>query len=442
MTTEQEQASEAARRKFDEVTSLFGAIVPPPGTPVRPKPTLRVLPTTIPTAATDAPEFAPVPLPQDMPSEPASPSLAPPPPKPVALVPPDANPVPVPAPVPDVVPDLTPVLDLAPVPAATSLRPAPPPAGARTNPFRRPAEAKSPARPPAARPQPTPIPWPDAFEPQPNFRRKREERAWSWLLLAPLGVVVAIAVMMIDPRAIRSFINRNILHRDPPAAAVDTALLPAPFRTTRPVAPGAEDSAAPVTGPRAVAPDAGPAATPPVPTPSPTVSPESVPAASAPPPSPASSTPEPSDTPAIPAAPPAATAPSTASPDPSPPPLPTASPPNPTTGSADTSGTPAIAAATPTAPNPVKVIIQFRRNQPGAESDARRMAALLQSKVSGVELHSSGIATRSPTINYYSPADKDAATALARSLANEGSGWIVRAGTKGGAPGSLNLWLP
>ena len=90
----------------------------------------------------------------------------------------------------------------------------------------------------------------------------------------------------------------------------------------------------------------------------------------------------------------------------------------------------------------MRVTIQYRRNQPGAEGEARRLAALLQDEVTSVEIHPTSIAVRSRVINFYNPADKEAAAALAHTLGNEGNGWIVRPGGSRSPTGSLDVWLP
>ena len=234
-------------------------------------------------------------------------------------------------------------------------------------------------RPPASRPQsaaappprPTEIPWPDAFEPRPNFRRKREERAWSWMLLLPLGAVVAVAVTMIDPRAIRGFVDRRVLHRDPPSAAIDTVLLPAPFRSGAKVAPGAEDNAAPVTGPApgsAPVPTAVPSAAPPdAPPPLPSPSPTTPPTAAAP----ATPVPQGDAAPALPQG-QTTPAPVVASPDPMP--IPSAATPDPNTAAAPTAAPRRYASPARDPPNrdPAHGRCSSRagrRAQPGARDD-------------------------------------------------------------------------
>lgn len=230
--------------------------------------------------------------------------------------------------------------------------------------------------PPVARPRPTEIPWPDAFEPRPNYR-KRAGRNWSWLLLIPAGLVAAAAITMVDARSIRTWIDTTILHRTPVAGTSDSPLLPRAFR------------------------------------PAPTVTAGTTPPAEEPIPYPALPTsPVPNSQPAV-------------------PPGADASPPAP-----DPAET-AAAAATP-----IRVTIQFRRNIPGADGEARRIAALLQSYGGSIELHPNATTVRVATINYYNAADKDAAAALASLLANEASSWLVRLSPTKNPPGTLDVWLP
>ena len=83
--------------------------------------------------------------------------------------------------------------------------------------------------------------------------------------------------------------------------------------------------------------------------------------------------------------------------------------------------------------------IYYRRSQASAEGEARRVAA----KVGNAEIKPSSSTSRSPMIYYFNPADREAATAMARSLAGEGaSGWIVRAGPTRPNTGAIDILLP
>ena len=306
MAIEPEQDREPPRRKFDDVASLFGNIVPPPGA-LR-QPVENRLP---------PPEFTPPPEP--------TPQPAPAPPR-QAMFQEEAQPAPLP--------------DLAPK---------------ATTPYR---------------PRPKELPWPDAFEPRPNFRR-REARNWSWLLLIPVGFLAAVAITTLDPRTIRSWLETHVFHRQPVSGSLDAPLLTAPT---------------------------------PVPTPTPLAQ---IPAE------------VPTPYPAIPT-----------SPVPVPPGV-EVSPPPPTQAE-----TAAAAAA------PIHITIQYRRAIPGAEGEARRVAALLQSYGGSIEMHPNPTTVHAPTINYYNSADKTAATALATVLAHEAANWIVRVGTSKNPLGTLDIWLP
>lgn len=245
--------------------------------------------------------------------------------------------------------------------------------------------ARAPASPPnsvptvAARTRPAEIPWPDAFEPRPNYR-KRDGRNWSWLLLLPAGLVAAAAITLVDARSVRTWIDTTILHRTPVAGRMDSPLLPGAFR--------AETTNTPSTGTSPTNTVASKPAQADIPYPAIPTSPIPVPPGTevSPPPS------EPVD--------------------------------------------PAAAAT------PVHVNIQFRRNIPGADGEARRIAALLQSYGGSIELHPNTATARVATINYYNAADKDAAAALATTLSNEAASWIVRLGTAKNPPGTLDVWLP
>ncbi len=286
------------RRKFDDVASLFGTIVPTPGAAPRLVSGFR----------------APTPPP---------PAPAPEPPAPV--------------------PALRTAVERTPEP-----RPEPKP---------------------APRPRPTEVPWPDAFEPRPNFRR-REPRNWTWLLLIPVGFIAAVGITTLDPRTIRNWLETHVLHRTPIAATTEAPLL-SPFPS---------DPAPAAAAPPAEAPNPYPA----IPT-----SPVPVPPGA----------------------------------EVSPPPV-----------------DPAEAAAN--AAIPIHITIQYRRNIPGSDGEARRIAALLQSYGGSIELHPNVATVRVPTINYYNPSDKAAAAALATALSNEAANWTVRAGTGKNPPGTLDIWLP
>ena len=259
-------------------------------------------------------------------------------------------------------------------------------------------EPEPPPKPrPVPRPHPKELPWPDAFEPRPNYRR-REPRNWSWLLLIPVGFVAAVGITTLDPRTIRMWLDDHILHRTPEPGSMDAPLLLNPSSIPDPPA----------------APAAAPA-------PSSSRSPS-----------------------------PAATTPTTAPAPPTPPPeapilypaIPTS--PVPVPPGVDVSPPPVDPAdAAPAArPTPIHITIQYRRNIPGSEGEARRVAALLQSYGGSIELHPNVTTVRVPTINYYNPADKAAATALGTALANEAANWSIRAGTAKTPPGTLDIWLP
>ena len=322
MTTEPGQNGEP-RRKFDDVASLFGNAAPGAGAASRFPP--------------HRPAFIPMP-----------PTYTAPIKRPEAQEPDlDADPD----------DDIADNVHITTVPAATGIQPTSIPL--RLDP------------PPIARPRPTEIPWPDAFEPRPNYR-KSEGKNWSWLLLIPAGLVAAAAFTLVDARSARSWIDRTILNRTPVAGALDSPLLPQAFRP---------------------APAGTAAATPPVE--------------------------EPIRYPAIPT-----------SPVPMPPGT-EASPPPP-----DPAEVAAAAAA------PIRVNIQFRRNIPGADGEARRIAALLQSYGGSIELHPTTTTVKVATINYYNAADKDAAAALATVLANEAASWIVRLSPTKNPLGTLDVLLP
>ena len=232
--------------------------------------------------------------------------------------------------------------------------------------------ATGPATASATRSRSNEIPWPDAFQPRPNYR-KPERSNWTWLLLIPAGLVAAVAITMVDPRGIRSWVETNLLHRTPTAGTLDSPLLPGAFRT-----PGNATPAQPATQAPSSTTDSAPAS-------------------------------DPNQTPALVMAPPGAA---------------TAAPP------------------TTAAAGPIHVGIQFRRNIPGAEGEARRIAALLQNSGASIELRPNVATARAATINYYNAADKDAASALATTLANEAPSWLVRLGTAKNPPGTIDVWLP
>ena len=89
-----------------------------------------------------------------------------------------------------------------------------------------------------------------------------------------------------------------------------------------------------------------------------------------------------------------------------------------------------------------RITIYYRRGQAGSETEAKRLASLLDRTADSVLLRASGNSLRSQVIIYYNPADKDSASTLARTLAGEGESWIVRAGPNRSAPGSLSISIP
>lgn len=266
-----------------------------------------------------------------------------------------------------------------------AIPPAPPSPPATPLPRPQIEAARAPAIPPnsaptaSARTRPAEIPWPDAFEPRPNYR-KRDGRSWSWLLLLPAGLVAAAAITLVDARSVRTWIDTTILHRTPIAGTMDSPLLPGAFR-------------------------AGTANTPSTGTPLANT---------------AASNPAQADIPY--------------------PALPTS--PVPVPPGTEVSPPPSEPADPAAAATPIHVNIQFRRNIPGADGEARRIAALLQSYGGSIELHPNATTARVATINYYNAADKDAAAALATALSNEAASWIVRLGTTKNPPGTLDVWLP
>lgn len=305
MTDEPGQDRSPPRRKFDDVASLFGTIVPAPGAIPRPATIYPILPAVR--------EWPPKPDPE-------------------------------PEPEPQIEP-------LATVLAQPAIEPG--------------HEVKIGPR--VQRPHPNEVPWPDAFEPRPNFRR-REPRNWTWLLLIPVGFVAAVGMITLDPRTVRTWVEINLMQRTP-AAAITTAPVPLP----PPSPPAAETPVAEFPNPY----------------------------------------------PAIPT-----------SPVPVPPGMEAAPPP------VDAAQTAAAAAA------PIRITIQYRRNIPGSDGEARRIAALLQTYGGSIELHPNQATTRVPTINYYNAADKTAATALSTVLASEAVNWTVRLGTTKSPLGTLDVWLP
>lgn len=327
LTSESEQPAEPGR-KFDDIASLFGSIVPVPGTakhPMRP--------------------FKPLSIPR--------PDAAP-----AAVIPAPSSPLSS-APRPEL---HEPVDEIAPEPEAmvsfedleSEL-----------------AALESSDAPIALRTRPQEIPWPDAFEPRPNYR-KPEPRNWTWLLLIPVGLMAAFGVSVIDTRSLKGWIDTNVLHRTLIAAAPNESLLPVPFRTD------ATAAAAPTEAPNL--------------------------------------------TPALPT-----------SPVPVPP-------------GTEVSPPPPTSPAEAVVPPPIHVTIQYRRGVPGADGEARRMAALLQNTGGSVELHPNATTLKSPTIMFYNVADKNSAAGLAVTLANEAATWTVRQGaitpTSHTPPGSIDIWMP
>lgn len=344
MTTESQQEGSASQRKFDDVASLYGTIVPVPGAPGVPIRPIKPRPKPLPEPDLDTPGPVPMafegrPPPPDRPKASQTPAIVPAVPEPAMA--------PMERPLPRGV-------QLTDVPQ----RPSPSVPVVRTEPTI------------PKRARPTEIPWPDAFQPRPNYD-KPGPRKWFWLFLIPAGIVAAVAISMIDTRTLRVWLDANVLHRTPVSSAVDSALLPAPFRK-----PATAD--APATA----------AAQPPTPYP----------------------------------------------------PLPTS--PVPAPPGTEVSPPPPDPAAAPVAPTPIHVTIQYHRTAPGAEGEARRIAALLQNYGGSIELHPNASTVRSPTINYYYPADKSAATALANLLANEAAAWVIRPGTAKNPPGTLDVWMP
>ena len=230
-----------------------------------------------------------------------------------------------------------------------------------------------------ARPRPREIPWPDAFEPRPNYR-KPEPRNWSWLLVIPLALMAALAFIVLDTHSLKLWIDINVLHREPIVASMDSPLLPAPFRPV-PIDPGAS-----------------------IPAPVAEVAPDPL-----------------DSTPALPT-----------SPVPVPPGTEVSPPP------VDPTQAAVAAAAAP----PIHVTIQYRRGIPGADGEARRLAALLQNTGGSVELHANAATVRAPMIMFYNAVDKHSAASLATVLANEVASWTVRQGTGKFPPGSIDIWMP
>ncbi len=349
-------------RKFDDVASLFGSIVPPAGSTVRPERRMHALPTALP--ENDAPPVIPVPAAMPTPRiAPAAEAGAPAEGAasgPVAIAFDGAS---VGGPIGQ------------PAPALPAAAPRPKVASPRAA-----TVTKLPQRPAAARPRPTEIPWPDAFEPRPNFK-KREPRNWSWLLLIPVGLIAAYGITVLDVRAIKGWVDSHVLGRTPGVVSDSGSLLPAPFRTGAGTGTGTAEPAVPAA-PAANAPEAN--------TPFPAI--------------PTSPVPVPPGT------------------EVSPPPMEPVQP----------------GAAAPA----IHVGIQYRRTAPGAEGEARRMAALLQNTGGSVELRPTTTTVRAPTITYYNADDQPAAAALAKVLANEASSWTIRLGTGKFPPGSLDIAMP
>ena len=416
MNSEEQQQGEVGRRKFDDVTSLFGRIVPPPGTPVRPAATPDVKP--ISTTPLD-PAAAPRPV-NDQPAARA-----------VTLPSPD--------PLPDPAPPATIPAPNATTPAAAPAEPRP--ARPRSPPLPVAPEREKPRRDARGRtektrkPASSELPWPDAFAPRPNFERKRTARSFTWILLIPLGAVVATGIVMLDPRAIRDFIDRTMLQIQPRPATDAPSLLPAPFRpgaTVSPSSPPASAVPAPVDptpiAPAPIAPapiepaPAVPAPIVPAPTSGQTDLPTPPPPASNPPATEGGTKPSTSPAPAASIEPPAI-------------PVPPPEPPTPAPAAAN----PAPAVAEPSF---ARVTIIYRRGSTASEAEARRIAARVERAASAVDVRPSGTILRAPVITYYNSADKDAAATLAHSLAGEGGSWIVRPGPTRSAAGSLDISLP
>ena len=342
LTTESEHP-EASGRKFDDVASLFGSIVPAPGSPIRPFRPFK--PLSIPSHETST----------------------------ATIVPPARS---LREPLADPEPEFEPESEFESEfgeDDATHIPPVEPgsPAELRSGPLR-PSLPPGPVagRPADARPRPVEIPWPDAFEPRPNYR-KPEPRNWSWLLLIPIGLMAAFGISMLDTRALKAWIDINLLHRTPIAAISFTPLLPAPFR----------DAAVATETPTALPPDL---------------------------------------TPALPT-----------SPVPVPPGTEVSPPPD------------AVETAKPPV---VHITIQYHRGIPGADGEARRMAALLQSTGGSVELRPNATTVKAPTIMFYNAADRPSAAALTLILANEAATWTVRQGAASGGsrtpPGTIDIWMP
>jgi len=393
--------------KFDAVASLFGNIVPPPGTPVRPG-----------LAARKQARLPEPPLP-----DPTGPVQFIPPPR--LVPPPDLSPPSIPPPAMVSMPQAEPGL---PIVERTAPRPLPPP------PPRLPDPALAARAQTKTKPSSRSIPWPDAFEPQPNYRRKPASTYWTWLLLVPVLAVVAIGVFTLNPRTIRTFVDTHFPQLQHPTVGAVTSLLPAPFRTD------SSGGAAPATTPASPAAAPPPAAagdTPAEPSSSAPTPPASEPIAS--PESPAAITPPPPSEPV---------APMIVVPEPAISDAPHAES-TPSVPPPETSAAPAIAAtaepsAAPTAlsgiqPAISRVIIHYRRTQASGDFEGRRVAAEVAKFAAAVELRPGTSSYRAPTVIYYTPLDRDAATVLAHSL---GEGWVVRAGPGRPVAGTVDLWVP
>ena len=416
-STESDPTSGAGRRKFDDVASLFSPIVPAAGSPVRPPETLR--PIALPQVSDDAlspddgARLAPPPSLRAASSEPllSLPSAGPFKIPPVEIAKPAA------------------VVRTAPVRLEQRGEPA---NAARAQTDAVPSPAKRPAGSPGRK-----APFPDAFAPRPNYRPTRKGSWLYWLFLVPFAGVVAVAITFVDARGVRNFIDQTLPQYLPAPLArqftrsTPKPVLPPPFPP--PIAPPAR-SAPSTTG--AITLDEPPALAGVV-LPNPPVLPTAVIEQAAP---------EPAAAPAQPPDPPAqmaAIAPTSAMPAAPAPESPApvgqglADPAVQTTGNDVSPAIPAPPNATPGPPP--RVTVYYRRNQGGAESEARRVAA----KIGSADIKASSGAVRSPMIFYFNPVDRDAATALARTLANEGpGGWIVRAGPPRPSAGTIEVDLP
>lgn len=455
---------DTARRKFDDIASLFGPIVPPAGSPVRAR---------VPTQDSSLPQVSDAEL-----NRGDRPHLAPPPPlraPPAEKLPsrPPADPLRAEAPLSITAPIVIPAPVHSPQPSAQPSRvdeaakPAPvKPAKPRAD--RSAAESVGASR--GARLDRRPAaeaPWPDAFAPRPNYKPSQKSRLLYWLFLIPFAIVVAVAVTLFDPKSIRNFIDQT-LPQYLPAEVTQFFARPAPKPgTPEPFPPALAPTAEPESGPQPAdaPPSAAPAPAPVVPAPVEAAPPAPSPAADEAPTSPSATGLPPTEPPAAavpPTMPPAVAAPEAPSPVPA---VPASPPPAAQAGADETPAPAAPVSVEPTgpsaandgshpipvpptpppvppvaaAPGATRVTIYYRRNQANSESEARRVAA----KLGNAEIRASSNTARSPMIYYFNPADREAATGLARSLAGEGSaGWIVRAGPTRSTAGTIDILLP